>query len=1166
MKRIILAVCLLAALACSAATSSAAPASELWLVTSASGDPTVPNSLPWFFASHANAASVSARVRFDASLSGATIALSSPLEVRSNWDVDLHGCLAAPEDDLPEPVEINGGGTSGLFRVGGNGRLALAHVKLANAWTPDGGAAVYVDGLGTLAATDVTFSGNVAAAGGAIYNKGGSVVVSRSTFVGNGANAASGGAVCNWAETDEFAHFVADHVLFAGNSAAMDGGAVSSVAADSGEAQAVFTSCTFVGNSVVSGTGGAVVNQEGASTAVLNSLALANVSGSTVKNSFANKVKFSYMFRLYYCSVDSGSLYGVQQSAECDETLTEDAFVDFADPKDAGGQQVCRLLPTAVFATNGVRVCRSDDWRTVGYHRPDGSVEVVESGPLGVDVPMVDLDLDQTGNRPVDLNVVSRGAVWLRSLPPENLKQTAFTSVPWPTEAPSDGTLAVQVERDRTLNLHDLVEARPPTLGGGQVFTGTSEGYEGVRNVVTLVNEDGSSITEVRDFAHNRIYRVMTDRNGASKSVSFSPQPYTPDEVLVPATLGDKFVPSPNVMRLAVSVKAAKGVAEPATVDVLVAYDQAADAWISGEGHTQTSFAEFAVARMNVVLANSGLGDSFRFRLVGVVAVDANGGSDFSGTLNRVTEGSGAWAAVKAARETYGADVVTTLIDTGSAWGVTGLGWAMADLSNYAGFANYAYNVCAVRSVADSDTMLHEIGHNMGAGHADETRMASGYGPQLMMFSSGYYFKVPSGPMAADYHTVMAYNVDRDDNFYYGAPYFSTPAHAFEGVPAGDPTHDNARTLAQTFAAVSAFREAKVADPDGDIPGVEPEPEPEPTPSDPDVAPLLYNGPDTSFLGGETYVGWVRAYDGTLAGLLTVKTAKPKAGFSKPAVSYVAFGEKKKQTISLGSAAFPAVGGLPQLTIPDIGTVVLGGRSLKGIDCDVQMGVDFLKTKDKAAKAAAQTRLAALAGVWTFAFETDQGAAAFTVTVDKKGKGKFAGTLPDGLKVTLTSQGVLGDQALAIPFAYAKKGSLGFVLWVKEDGTAAISDLTAFTLANGETLEKTCVAPQPVTGLADGEHALTCDLLAAPQTFTVTGGKKWTFPKQNKKLGADDPNPYGTKLAFTPKTGVVKGSLSATVPGATRPVKFTVNGVVVNGRLYGSASAKGTTPVPVVAE
>ena len=58
-------------------------------------------------------------------------------------------------------------------------------------------------------------------------------------------------------------------------------------------------------------------------------------SGSTVKNSFANKVKFSYMFRLYYCSVDSGSLYGVQQSAECDETLTEDAFVDFADEEDS---------------------------------------------------------------------------------------------------------------------------------------------------------------------------------------------------------------------------------------------------------------------------------------------------------------------------------------------------------------------------------------------------------------------------------------------------------------------------------------------------------------------------------------------------------------------------------------------------------------------------------------------------------------------------------------------------------------------------------------------------------------------------------------------------------------------------------------------------------------
>ena len=184
---------------------------------------------------------------------------------------------------------------------------------------------------------------------------------------------------------------------------------------------------------------------------------------------------------------------------------------------------------------------------------------------------------------------------------------------------------------------------------------------------------------------------------------------------------------------------------------------------------------------------------------------------------------------------------------------------------------------------------------------------------------------------------------------------------------------------------------------------------------------------------------------------------------------------------------------------------------------------------------------------------TDAGYAAFSVTVDKKGKGKLAGTFPDGTKVSVSAQGVLGDSALAIPFAYAKKTSLGFVFWVKGDGSAAVSDLNASGVAS-------VIAPSASLRLADGEHTFRAG--GVSQGFTVAG-KKWNAPKQNKKADPD-PNPTGLKLSFTEKTGAVKGSY--TVVDGKAKTKYTVVGVVVGGKFYGSAYARNAGSMPATAE
>lgn len=305
-----------------------------------------------------------------------------------------------------------------------------------------------------------------------------------------------------------------------------------------------------------------------------------------------------------------------------------------------------------------------------------------------------------------------------------------------------------------------------------------------------------------------------------------------------------------------------------------------------------------------------------------------------------------------------------------------------------------------------------------------------------------------------------------------------------------------------------------------------------------------------------------------IIGLLTIKAAKAarpeKGGQSKLTIQYTPFGGKK-QTIKLANTAMPKANEIAtvKMDIPGVGTkeVLFGADSLAGVGFDLLAGKDLLK--DKATKATANARLARMNGAWSFALATAEGYAAFSVTV-KKGKGKLSGTLLDGTKVSVSSQGVFGDEALAIPFMYAKKGkgSLGLVFWVHDGGNEVeVSDVTEVKSASGRVSSAEIVEPSTALRLADGAHSFVVPSLNLAQAFTVAG-KKWTFPKQQKKLGADDPNPYGMKLTFADKTGLVKGSF--TTP--TNKAKYTVNGVVVNGVMYGSAVLKGGTPVSVTAE
>ena len=349
---------------------------------------------------------------------------------------------------------------------------------------------------------------------------------------------------------------------------------------------------------------------------------------------------------------------------------------------------------------------------------------------------------------------------------------------------------------------------RMPCPFGGEAFLAETTESGGARNAVVLRTADGLVI-DVQDFASDKVYKVI------SSPSSVVVQESEPSDVggcgndsLEPRSEGETTAPDAG---RAAGMRALSSVSPPVSplgaapddcIDILVAYDKNAAAWARDSGGGTTNFAQVAVQKMNAVLANTGLSSSFRFRLVGVVALSVSA-EDVHTALHAIADGKSGWSAVKTARDAFGADIVTTLVDTGSENGSTGVGWSLSRGADPSAFGGNAYNVCAIRSVAKSNTMAHECGHNLGAGHSD--RQVTEPGPQFQSHSAGYYFVDSYGEKCC---TVMAYGDEGPGG--KAVPYFSSPDFDYNGVPVGDAAHDNTKTLADTWRHAANWRARKV--------------------------------------------------------------------------------------------------------------------------------------------------------------------------------------------------------------------------------------------------------------------------------------------------------------------------------------------------------------------
>ena len=361
----------------------------------------------------------------------------------------------------------------------------------------------------------------------------------------------------------------------------------------------------------------------------------------------------------------------------------------------------------------------------------------------------------------------------------------------------------------------DVVSA-PPAGIAGQSFIARDKHSEVAAIIKPTTN--GLRIA-IDDFTHARTFTVRIENGVAHCSVRDTIDS-TADSC---ATCGEGLPlpePTPTTGDIAPKATTAKLrlaagtpfqlAAQKSIVDILVAFDQGAKAKCVELGFDDMDdFADYAVGKMNTVLANSQLDDQFCYRLAGVVEIDGSWSVINNELLLSMRARDGAFAKLSQLRDKCGADTITLLVNRTSG-NTSGIGFEYSGNAGktieYFDSMNYACNVCDINTVYSRYTMSHETGHNMGCGHSN--RQGSNSGPGRYSDSCGYHFTDAYNVRRS---TVMAYTYTGDDgNYYNPAPYFSAPdiSPAEYGCALGvEGVNNNRRTLTLTHADTASLRE-----------------------------------------------------------------------------------------------------------------------------------------------------------------------------------------------------------------------------------------------------------------------------------------------------------------------------------------------------------------------
>ncbi len=341
--------------------------------------------------------------------------------------------------------------------------------------------------------------------------------------------------------------------------------------------------------------------------------------------------------------------------------------------------------------------------------------------------------------------------------------------------------------------------------------TRVSGGYNGAliveaedsRNPASLfrqVTADGRTHTELDNRQDARLYQVRTRHDGLLEVAEYDRQragavvPTGP----LPLPAGSD-ASAPLTALSSYFEEEAATLSTPTEIDIMLVFDQSAQSWAGANGGV-TALANAFVSKMNTAHALSGTECSFRLVHIYLSDHTYDPATPLADELYDIYYKRGGFHDVSNLRDAVGADLAAALVDTGSAYGSTGIGFMPGGPS---GSSSAAYSVNAVRAVNNGHTLTHEVGHNLGCGHAKS--MTTQPGPGIFSYAAGWYF---TGSNATKYHTIMSYNSNNGIT-YSPCGLFSSPLLTFQGTVAGHATNgDNARCIRNMKSVVAAYRAA----------------------------------------------------------------------------------------------------------------------------------------------------------------------------------------------------------------------------------------------------------------------------------------------------------------------------------------------------------------------
>lgn len=251
---------------------------------------------------------------------------------------------------------------------------------------------------------------------------------------------------------------------------------------------------------------------------------------------------------------------------------------------------------------------------------------------------------------------------------------------------------------------------------------------------------------------------------------------------------------------LVISTLSLVSVAGAVTIDLMIVYSNSAIEWLEKHNYDPQIYAEDVVNQVNLTTANSRM--DVTFRLVHQMHWQHDHEADREGNglhsdLYKLRKHS----AVASARDEYGADLVQALIDINhlpyGSW-ISGVGYNFNDMPQF------GFSVASIQDVERSSVALtsaHELGHNLGAGHAVSQASNSNTSKN---FAAGWYFK---GENNVQYHTVMAYAKHVDSSITASAPIFSSPNLRYKGTQTGAENQaDNVRAMLDNVNTVANYR------------------------------------------------------------------------------------------------------------------------------------------------------------------------------------------------------------------------------------------------------------------------------------------------------------------------------------------------------------------------